>query len=206
MKQLIVALALAASVSGCALTEDAIPVNYSAPANISVVPGANTVTLDVSSRDGRVSNRDRVSTKKNGYGMEMARIIASNDVVLEVGKAVRSELASLGFAIGKGGLDVAVETTTFYNDFKPGFFTADAVAEVAFTLTAKQPDGKLVYSRSYKAVGMNKEVALMMGSSAAPALTEALTNAVQQVVTDAELHRALVGSGGIAQGKAAPVS
>jgi len=192
----IIACALfAALVSGCALTEDAIPVKYSAPASISVVPGAKDVTVSVTAADGRVSNRDRVSTKKNGYGMEMAKIIASNDVVAEVGQAVQSELSSLGFNVGPGGIAISVQTTNFYNDFKPSFWTAEAVAEVAFDLTAKRQDGTLVYSRSYRAVGVNKDVMLMMGEQAAPALSAALRDAVQLVVQDANLHQALLQAG-----------
>ncbi|WP_244592534.1 YajG family lipoprotein [Azospirillum palustre] len=192
----IIACALFAGlVSGCALTEDAIPVKYSAPASISVVPGAKDVTVSVAAADGRVSNRDRVSTKKNGYGMEMAKIVASNDVVAEVGQAVQSELSSLGFNVGPGGIAISVQTTNFYNDFKPGFWTAEAVAEVAFDLTAKRQDGTLVYSRSYRAVGVNKDVMLMMGEQAAPALSAALRDAVQLVVQDTNLHQALLQAG-----------
>lgn len=195
MIRLIVCVLFAALVSGCALTEDSIPVKYSAPANISVVPGAKDVTISVAAADGRVSNRDRVSTKKNGYGMEMAKITAANDVVAEVGQAVQTELASLGFNVGPGGIAITVQTTNFYNDFKPGFWTAEAVAEVAFDLTAKRQDGTLVYSRSYRAIGVNKDVMLMMGEQAAPALSAALRDAVQLVVQDTNLHQALVQAG-----------
>jgi uncharacterized lipoprotein len=203
-----VSLAAVLLASGCALVEDTIPVAYTAPANISVTPGANAVTLDVTSADGRASNRDRVSTKKNGYGMEMAKILASNDVVAEVGNAVRVELQSLGFTIGQGGIVVKVETTTFYNDFKNGFFSGDAVAEVSFNLTAKKPDGDLVYSRSYKAVGINKDILMAAGSTAQPALETALREAIQQVVADRDLHRALVKAGAKPQAvsTAAPTS
>lgn len=194
MKILTCAL-FAVLVSGCALTEDSIPIKYSAPANISIVQGAKDVTIRISPSDGRVSNRDRVSTKKNGYGMEMARITASNDVVNEVGQAVQVELASLGFNVGPDGINIAVQTTNFYNDFKTGFWTAEAVAEVAFDLTAKRTDGTLVYSRSYRAVGVNKDVMLMMGEQAAPALSAALRDAVQMVVNDSNLHQALVQAG-----------
>jgi uncharacterized lipoprotein len=204
MKRIFAAMAFLALVSGCALTEDSIPVTYSAPASISVVPGANLITVSVAPKDGRVANRDRVATKKNGYGMEMAKITASNDVVAEVGKAVEAELSSLGFNIGQGGIRIDVETQTFYNDFKPGFWSADAIAEVSFGLTARGADGSIMYSRSYKAVGMNNGVMLMGGENAAPALSAALRDAVQQVVADTDLHRALVKAGGALQAAAAP--
>lgn len=195
MKAAALVCAAALALGGCAITEDAIAVKYDAPANISVVPGAKDVKVSVTTSDGRVANRDRVSSKKNGYGMEMARITASNDVVAEVGRAVQAELASLGFQVAPGGIEVAIETITFYNDFKTGFFSGDAVAEVAFNLTAKEPSGALVYSRGYRAVGMNKNIMLAVGSTAEVALREALRNAVQQMVADSNLHQAIVKAG-----------
>ena len=202
-----VAIALtAALLSGCAITEDKILVRYTAPAYISVADGASAVTLQIVSVDGRVANRDRVATKKNGYGMEMAKIVASNDVVREVGDAVQAELSSLGFKIGPGQLLITVETTDFYNDFKPGLFSADAVAQVSFNLSAKTAKGDLLYSRVYKAVGFNNGVAIMGGSQALVALQAALRDAVQQMVTDGDLHRALVKGGRAQQAQATPTS
>ncbi|MEN2990289.1 YajG family lipoprotein [Tistrella sp. BH-R2-4] len=192
MKKLVLAVFALLIVSACAFTEDAVTVRYTAPANLAVVPGAEAVSVAVTPVDGRVANRDRVSSKKNGYDMETARIVATNDVVGEVAEAIKAELASLGFTIGDGGVAIVVETQTFYNDFKLGFWSSEAVAEVAFMLTARKPDGTLIYSRAYRAVGMNKEIMLMTGEAAEPALDEALRNAVLQVANDTDLQTALM--------------
>lgn len=181
--------------SACALVEDQVPVNYVAPTNLTVVPGASGVAVDIAPSDHRVSNRDRISTKKNGYGMEMAAIRSTNDVVTLVGTAVERELASLGFQLGKGGVAVRVEVDTFYCDFKTGFFSGEGVAEVAFTLKAFKPGGDIAYSRSYRAVGMNKDVMIFSGDNARIALEDALTRAILQVIQDGDLHRALVAAG-----------
>ena len=62
MKKLItVALGLL-MLSACAFTEDSIPVHYTAPANLELVQGASDVTLEVVGQDGRVANRDRISS------------------------------------------------------------------------------------------------------------------------------------------------
>lgn len=176
----------------CAFTEETIPVDYKAPSNMELAVGAADVTVSVEAKDGRVSNKDRVSSKKNGYGIETAPIKAGNDVVVLTQEAVEHELESLGFKVGPGGLIAKVELQTFYNDFKNGFFSGDAVAEVAFNLTVTRSDGSYVYSRSYKGVGMNKNIQMASGSNAKVALEEALTNAMQQFIEDTNMHKALV--------------
>lgn len=189
---------------GCALTEDQVAINYMPPPNLTVVNGASSVAVAVSGQDGRASNKDRISSKKNGYGMEMARIVAANDIVELVRAAVERELESLGFKIAATGLPVKVEVQTFYSDFKIGFWSGSAVAEVVFNLTASASDGALVYARSYKGIGISKNVMIASGSNAQPALQEALTNAMAQLIQDENLQKALVARRGSSSG--APVS
>jgi uncharacterized lipoprotein YajG len=183
---------LLALLSGCAFIDQSTPVAYVAPPNLEVVQGASAVTISVAARDGRVSNKDRIGSIKNGYGMETARITAANDVVLLVRGAVENEIGSFGFKVGPGGLNVNVELQTFYNDFKPGFFSGDSIAEVGFNLAVTRADGSYVYSRSYKGIGMNKNIMMYMASNAKVALQEALTNAIQQLISDTALQQALV--------------
>lgn len=179
--RLLTALFALMSLAGCAFIDQSTPISYIAPPNLEVVQGASAVKLQVAARDGRVSNKDRVGSIKNGYGMETARITAENDVTNLVRGAVESELGSLGFNIGAGGLKVNVELATFYNDFKPGFFSGDSVAEVGFNLSVTRADGSYVYSHSYKGIGMNKNIMMYVASNAQVALQEALTNAMDQL-------------------------
>jgi uncharacterized lipoprotein len=190
-----VVLATGLLLGGCAFTEGQIPVHYIAPPNLEVVDGAKTVNVVVKGQDNRVSNRDRIGTKKNGYGMEAARITSQNNVVELVRGAVEQELQSLGFKTGPGGLTVKVELETFYNDFKSSLFNLDAVAEVAFTVTALNPDGSYVYSKSYRAVGTNPSIFMATPESAEPALERALTQSMATLVQDEKLHRALITAG-----------
>jgi uncharacterized lipoprotein YajG len=179
------------AVSGCAFTEDSVDLKYNPPANLSVVQGAQALPVAVEAKDGRASNEDRVSSKKNGYGMETARIVSSVDVTDLFCQAVEHEMNSFGFPTGAGGLQVNVEVQTLYNDFKSGFFSGDAIAEAAFNLTITSPDGTLIYAHSYKGIGMNKNIMMATGSQAQPALQEALRNAMQSFVADPALQTAL---------------
>jgi hypothetical protein len=62
------------------LTTDNIEVPYRSLAARPPTPGASGITIAVKASDERTTYRDRVSSKKNGYGMEMAPIVATNDV------------------------------------------------------------------------------------------------------------------------------
>jgi uncharacterized lipoprotein YajG len=108
----IVVVAGLCGVTGCALTEDRIDLKYNPPANLGVVEGAQVVPVAVDAQDGRASNKDRVSSKKNGYGMEMARIVSTVDVSELFRQAVEHEMNSFGFPTGVGGLRVNVANLT----------------------------------------------------------------------------------------------
>lgn len=185
-------LAVMLLLGACAFTEETIPVGYLAPANLQLVKGASDVTVTVTAKDDRASNRDRVSSKKNGYGMETAPIKAQNDIVVLTQQAVERELGSLGFKVGPNGLSAKVEVQTFYNDFKIGVFSGDAVAEVAFNLIVTRSDGGFVYNKSYKGIGINKNIQMASGGNAKVALEQALSNAMQQFIADEALQQALV--------------
>ena len=107
------------------------------------VQGASGVRVDVAATDSRTTYRDRVSSKKNGYGMEMAAIVAKADVPASVAEAFRRELTARGFVMAPGGGTVQIELIRFYNDFKSGFWSGEAVANVAFNVKVAGANGAL---------------------------------------------------------------
>lgn len=187
------ALALAATLGACAFTSETIDVPYQAagPAPAAVA-GAQRVAVAVSGKDGRLSDRDRISSKKNGFGMETAPILASHDVVETVRRAIESELAARGFAIGATGVPLTVEVTRFYNDFGMGVVTGDASAEVSFHLLVKGESGPPLYARQYTGRGRETGVMLFTGDNARLALVAALSDAVRQAAADRNLMSALL--------------
>src|SRR5690348_14433078 len=92
------AVLAAGCLSACALSEDKVPVDYIPNTGVAPVAGAQMVSLTVTGADRRSQYTDRISTKKNGYGMEMARIVATNDVVEVVRGGVERELKAQGYA------------------------------------------------------------------------------------------------------------
>lgn len=184
--------ALAAGLmSACALSEDKVPVDYVPNEGVARVAGAETISLTVASADKRSQYVDRISTKKNGYGMEMARIIATNDVVEVVRGGVERELKAQGFAMGSGGASVTVELQNFYNNFRVGFASGNSVADVALAVKVRNAAGALVYSQTYDA-SISNEVFLASGENAKAALQKALTTATRKIVDDRALQEALL--------------
>jgi uncharacterized lipoprotein len=185
------AVLAAGMVSACALSEDKVPVDYVANTGVTTVAGAETVSLTVTAADRRSQYTDRISTKKNGYGMEMARIVATNDVVEVVRGGVERELKAQGWAIGPSGLSVTVELQNFYNNFRSGLASGFAVADVAIALKVRNAAGALVYSQLYDA-SVSTEVFLASGTNAKESLQKALTLTTRKIVDDKALQAALL--------------
>ena len=178
--------------SACALTVDKVDIPYHGPANQSVVAGANTAKVQVVAIEARSVNKDRVSVKKNGYGMEMANIVATNDIPQTIGSAVERELSSLGYTVGTGGCRVDVEISRFYSDFKSGFFSGDAVADAAVNVKVFGVDGKIAYAKSYVGNGIEPDIQLASGSNARAALMKAMSDVVGNIVNDKQLQAAIL--------------
>ena len=111
---------------GCAVTKDYVNLQYVPNSNVQKIENSELITVTVKVNDIRVI-KEKVSCKKNGYGMEMAPIISKNDVVELVSYAISNELSNRGFKIKKGGVVVSVELAKFYNDFKASSFTLSQI-------------------------------------------------------------------------------
>jgi len=192
-----VAVAAAWALSACALTEDKVPVDYVSAGGpeTGALAGAADVAIVLTATDQRTVFADRISTKKNGYGMEMARIVATNDVVELVRSSLEMELKALGFRTEAGGLPIGIELQNFYNNFRQGFWSGDAVGEVAFVLKVRAPGGTLLYSQLYSATGIEANIQLASGENAKAALQKALTAAIKAAIEDQALRQALLSAG-----------
>jgi uncharacterized lipoprotein len=147
--------------------------------------------IALAATDGRTTYRDRVSTKKNGYGMEMAPIVASNDIAQSVAAAIQQELTAEGYKIGPGHARIEIEVVKFYNDFKPGFFSGDAVADVALNVKVVAASGELIYAKYYDGGGTEPNIMMYGGDNARAALIKAFGNTIHSVVSDPALQQAL---------------
>lgn len=186
-----------ASLSGCALTTEQISLNYTPQANVTKIAGAENIPVNVQVTDQR-PDKSKVSSKKNGFGAEMAPITASEDVAVTIRKAIEQELQSRGFRLGSDTalVKIAADITRFYNDHKMGFFAGDAVADLNMTVVVKSNNGQQLYSKQIIAQGIERNTQLATGNNAKLALDRALENGMKQLFDDQAFLTALMAASG----------
>lgn len=183
------------TLSGCALTTDRIQLQYNQQQGVTQILGANSVTVSVKVADQR-QDKSKVSSKKNGFGMELAPIVATEDVAVTVQRSIEQELRARGFQLGSDAalVQIAADLTRFYNDHKMGFFAGDAVADLNMSVTVKSKKGDLLYTRQVIAQGVEPNTQLMSGENAKLALNRALENGMKYLFEDQAFLSALVAS------------
>ena len=198
MQALAIACCVAvASLSGCALTTEQIEINYAPQPGVARIAGAENVSVNVQVADQRL-DKSKVSSKKNGFGMEMAPITAADDVAVTVRKAIEKELQARGFQLAsdKALVKVTADVTRFYNDHKMGFFAGDAVADLNLSVTVASKSGTLLYSRQIVAQGKEANTQLATGNNARIALERALENGMKTLFEDQAFLSALLAASG----------
>jgi uncharacterized lipoprotein len=156
--------------------------SYDPQTNVEKIKEADSVKVNVEVSDLRAI-KDKVSSKKNSYGMEMASIIAQNDVAETLKKAIETELENRGFDLGTGQILVLSELNKFYNDFKTGFWSGKAVAEVVMNVQIKKPDGNILYSKMIAGESTHS-VQVASGKNAKYVLDAALKDAISKLFND----------------------
>jgi uncharacterized lipoprotein len=183
------------TLGACAFTTDTLVPGYPPQPWARRVDGAEQVAVRVVVRDMR-RDRARVSVKKNGYGMEMAPIVSATDVAAFVRANVALELARRGFPVGETGLVVNVDLRKYFSDFKLGFMSGDATAEVIFDVSAFQmgPDGEgpPIFLGHFEGVGENNGIQLCSGENAKVALDAAFMDAMRLMFSDRRFLAALL--------------
>lgn len=194
-KLAIASLVVIANLTGCALTTDRVELQYTQQRGVVPVPGANNVSVNVQVNDQR-SEKSKVSSKKNGFGIEMAPILAAEDVSVTVRKAIEQELQARGFQLGSKAalVQISADLTRFYNDHKTGFFAGDAVADLNLSVAVKSQKGELLYAKQIVAQGVEANIQLMSGENARLALNRALENGMKALFEDRVFLSALVAS------------
>jgi uncharacterized lipoprotein len=176
--------------SSCAVTQEHINVGYEPQTGVSRVLGAESTTVQVEVEDQRTT-KNHVGHKSNPYGMEMAEIIADNDIPQTIKSAVESELTDRGFALGANGAVIVVQLIKFENVYKNEFWSFSAVGKVTLRVTVKRSDGTDAYTNAIYGQGVNSGVQISGGQNVRIALEAALKNAITTLFSDNDFLNAL---------------
>lgn len=185
----LILLILAFFANGCALTKDYVVLSYDPQVNVGKIKGADAVKVRVQVSDVRAV-KEKVSCKKNAYGMEMAPIIAQNDPVITLKTAIETELKNRGFILAEGSVLVLTELNKYYNDFKTGAWSGKAVGEVVMNVQVKKSDDSIILSKLVEG-GCSASVQVASGKNAKYTLDGALKDAVSKLFGDASFTDSL---------------
>ncbi len=192
MKRVLIAVAAMLSLNACALVVDEVDLAYKPQPNVAAIGGAEAVKVQVTVNEARSSNQDRISVKKNGYGMEMAAITSKQKVPELVAQAINSELKARGFSLTSGSVFVLVDVNKFYNDFKIGFWVGQALGEVMLNAQVINAGGRVFYSKVYVGENVVQDVMYFGGDNAKQAVEGALAKAVADMMADQYFIQALI--------------
>jgi len=179
--------------SGCALTTDRIDLTYSPQLGVVPIAGANDIAIALNLYDDRQDKGNKVSSKKNGFGVETAPILVNEDVMVTFRRAIETELQARGFKIGRNSrVSVDANLIMFWNDFKLGIFAGDSIAQLNVSIVAKDKSGKVYYSRIITAQETEPNIQLMTGDNAKAALDKVLASGMNQLFNDPVFFERLI--------------
>ena len=80
----------------------------------------------------------------------------------------------------------------FHSEFRAGFWSGAAVADLQVNVKVTDPTGRIVFTRTFTAEGVNPGIQLASGENARVALEAGLQRLIRQIGDDGDLTRALV--------------
>lgn len=176
--------------TSCALSRDYVTIDYQPQVNTVKLEEVENVQVAVHVIDSRI-NKSAVGCKKNGYGMEMADIIAENEIDILIKAALESELMGMGFNISEGDKEIKFEIIKFINNFELGFWNAEAKSEFIAHVLVLDREGNVRFSKTIFGLGLEKNCYLASGKNARLSLERALNNAVLKIVNDQDFIEAI---------------
>lgn len=139
------AFAGAFALTGCAFVPVTVHPTYTPPANVTKIPGADKVVVDVVVKNEK-KHKDEVSVTKDGYGIKMAGVYMH--VAKEFDQAISVALEKEGFSISTSGTTkVKVDILHFYLPEQMHWWSASHTGHGSMLVTVTNPRGRIVYQQ-----------------------------------------------------------
>jgi uncharacterized lipoprotein len=175
------------TLSGCAFTKGYVAIDYVPSSQAEILEEAQNVKVQVHVCDNR-ENKEIIGHKKNGYGIRMAPILATNNLETLLKDAIRQGLANQGFIITEGaGFTVEAEIKKMYNNFKMHLFSTDGEGEVIFATRVLSPEGEELFAEDILAKEIRKPCFVMGETNAKKSVESAFATAVSNLITNKNL-------------------
>ena len=188
MRTMILILAGAVALSGCATSEAIEVLNTRYQGAAAPLADAGPVALTVV--DERMQYRTMIGQKENGYGMDMGAIRSSQPIEQVVRENLVGALTARGYDLAAGDPAMRVAVKSFFADFKSGLLSGSVVPDVRLAVTVSR-SGAADFVKEYDSSGVEISTLLADGGSAKRALDKALAAVIDKMVTDPELIAAL---------------
>lgn len=188
---------LALCLGGCAFTPEKIDIAYAPSVGAARIPGAESVRLDVMVNDVRTV-KDRVASKSNAYGAQLAPISVNQDLAALVKDALKTELLMRGYNVEGGNIQVVCDIFDFANNFRPGFWSGTAEAGVRLQVKVRDRAGNITFAETISGQGAEDHIQMATGRNARPALEKALQSTIASLMARQDFHQALLRTGGAA--------
>lgn len=178
-----IVFAFALQMTGCALTTAYVSLDYQPDTNAAKLDRASQVAIHVDVSDVR-TQKDRVSSKKNGYGAEMAPYVSKTDVPGLVKDAIQSELRSRGFVLRADSASINVDLHRFYAEARPGFWSGNLAGEVQINVQVVGRDGTILFSKFFEGQQGVPKLQFVSEDDVQKSLNGALHEAVTKLMQD----------------------
>lgn len=190
---LLIAVASAIFLSGCAFTNATLQVEYDeAHATKGPISRVKPLTFEMVEFTDSRKDKDRIGFKRNGFGQKTADITTEMSVTDIVEESLRTSLLHNGHELSElGTILVKGDVSEFWFDFDPNFWTirfmGTVESRVEFTNTAT---GSIIYANDYRGY-YEKETGGGLEKTWTEVMKLALENMIDSIVKDPALALAL---------------
>jgi uncharacterized lipoprotein YajG len=190
----VIVLASAVMLTGCAFVPDTVHPEYKPTANISIIPGANTVDLSVGVKNEK-KHPKTVSVTLDGYGIPMAGVYM--DVQKDFQNAFITALKSRGFVVDEKSPDKFGVTVIHFYLKEQQHFSAPSHSGYAELHVSIKRNGSTLFSHTFSAhtkFWQNGMAVSSIGRQKTAEIT--LNKIVNKIVTDPQVIDALFKAAG----------
>lgn len=164
MIKIITAGLAALSLSACALGASNVTLAksqaYSVKAGLLSEAPARTIAITQVTDAREEATRDRIGDKRNGYGMVMGTVVATEPVTDTVKKVVAETFAANKHTVvadpAAANFKVEAQVKKFWFDYKTGLIDVEFFADVQTRLSVKDASNTEVFAKDFKGYASEK--------------------------------------------------